>query len=349
MNYFAIDLGATSGRTMLCRIDDGKISIEEVSRFSNPIIEVRNHCYWDILHLYNEIISGLATVARQGIEIDSIGIDTWGVDFVCFGSDGDILSAPLSYRDPHTAGIPAEFFKEIPASRVYGKTGIQVMDFNSLFQLYAMHKAGNSALAAADKILFMPDALSYLLTGVMVTEYSIASTSQLLNPVTKELDDELLRAVGVRPEQFAPIVMPGTRIGVLTKEVRRLTGLGAVSRCIFESLALRYRQVMEILDGFASMPIECLHIIGGGSQNAILNQFTCDSIGRQVLAGPAECTALGNAAMQARAAGEASSLAEMRALVAASVQPVEYTPTAQREPWDSAYRRFLEITTNDNN
>ena len=195
MNYFAIDLGATSGRTMLCRIDDGKISIEEVSRFANPIIEVRNHCYWDILHLYNEIISGLATVARQGIEIDSIGIDTWGVDFVCFGSDGDILSAPLSYRDPHTAGIPAEFFKEIPASRVYGKTGIQVMDFNSLFQLYAMHKAGNSALAAADKILFMPDALSYLLTGVMVTEYSIASTSQLLNPVTKELDDELLHGL----------------------------------------------------------------------------------------------------------------------------------------------------------
>ncbi|MGN1246529.1 MAG: rhamnulokinase family protein [Muribaculaceae bacterium] len=491
MNYFAVDLGATSGRTMLCRIEGGKISIEEVSRFANPIIEVRNHCYWDILHLYREILGGLAIVARRGIDIASIGIDTWGVDFVCFGSDGGILSAPLSYRDPHTAGVPAEFFKEIPASRVYGKTGIQVMDFNSLFQLYAMHKAGNSALAAAHKILFMPDALSYLLTGVMVTEYSIASTSQLLNPVTKELDEELLRAVGVRPEQFAPIVMPGTRIGVLTKEVQRLTGLGAVpviavaghdtasaiaavpagnerfaylssgtwslmgietadpiinerscrenftneggvdgttrflknicgmwllercraewkaagidtghdtiaaevakaepfvsiinpdakcfanpdsmltaiadycrataqpvpegvgavARCIFESLALRYRQVMEILDGFAPMPIECLHIIGGGSQNKILNQFTCDSIGRRVLAGPAECTALGNAAMQARTAGEAASLADMRALVAASVELVEYSPTSQREAWEIAYCRFLEITANYN-
>ena len=125
-------------------------------------------------------------------------------------------------------------------------------------------------------------------------------------------------------------------------------GVGAVARCIFESLALRYRQVMEILDGFASMPIECLHIIGGGSQNKILNQFTCDSIGRRVIAGPAECTALGNAAMQARAAGEAASLADMRALVAASVELVEYTPTTQREAWETSYCRFLEITANYN-
>ncbi|MGN0229867.1 MAG: rhamnulokinase family protein [Muribaculaceae bacterium] len=486
MNYFAVDLGATSGRTMLCRVADGKITIEEVSRFINPIIEAQNHCYWDILHLYREIINGLATVARRGIDIASIGIDTWGVDFVCFGSDGAILSAPFSYRDPHTFGIPEKLFEEIPATRVYGKTGIQVMDFNSLFQLYAMHKAGNSALAAARKILFMPDALSYLLTGKMVTEYSIASTSQLLNPVTKELDDELLHAAGVSRDQFAPIVMPGTRVGVLTSEVQRLTGLGAVpviavaghdtasaiaavparndhfaylssgtwslmgiethspiinehsccenftneggvdgttrflknicgmwllercraewkassidtdhaliaaevakarpfaalinpdakcfanpasmldaiaqycgatsqpvpdgigatARCIFESLALRYRQVMNILDVFAPMPIECLHIIGGGSRNATLNQFTCNSIGRRVIAGPAECTALGNAAMQARVAGEAHSLADMRALIAASVETVEYAPDADRKAWDDAYTRYIEI------
>lgn len=492
MNYFAIDLGATSGRTMLCRVADGRISIEEVSRFANPIIEVRNHCYWDILHLYNEIIKGLAAVARQGIAIESIGIDTWGVDFVCFGADGAILSAPLSYRDPHTAGMPDEFFKTIPASSVYAKTGIQVMDFNSIYQLFAMSRANNSALAAADKILFMPDALSYLLTGEMVTEYSIASTSQLLNPVTKQLDEELLRAVGARPEQFAPVVMPGTRIGVLSPEVQRLTGLGAVSviavaghdtasaiaavptaddryaylssgtwslmgietaepiindfsyrenftneggvdgttrflknicgmwllercraewktagidvdhatiaaevakaepfrsliypdakcfanptsmldaiadycrstgqpvpegvgavaRCIFESLALRYRQVIEILDDFAPMPIERLNIIGGGSQNALLNQFTCDSIGRRVLAGPTECTALGNAAMQARAAAEVKSLADVRAVIAASVTLVEYNPTTERDAWNSAYNRFLEITKKYNN
>lgn len=484
MNYFAVDLGATSGRTMLCRIEGGKISIEEISRFANPIIEVRNHCYWDILHLYREILGGLAIVARRGIDIASIGIDTWGVDFVCFGSDGDILSAPLSYRDPHTAGIPAEFFKEIPASRVYGKTGIQVMDFNSLFQLYAMHKAGNSALANAHKILFMPDALSYLLTGVMVTEYSIASTSQLLNPVTKELDDELLRAVGVRPEQFAPIVMPGTRIGVLTKEVQRLTGLGAVPviavaghdtasaiaavpagnerfaylssgtwslmgietadpiinerscrenftneggvdgttrflknicgmwllercrkewgedaprdyailtaeamatkpfqsiinpddkmfanpadmqeaikeycretgqhvpegyaetcRCIFESLALRYREVFGYLREMAAFPINTLHIIGGGSLNRQLNQFTANATGVEVLAGPQECTALGNIMIQAKAAGEVNDIFDMRSIIADSVVMNRFVPE-DKELWDEAYEKYLEI------
>ena len=113
MNYFAIDLGATSGRTMLCSVVDGKISAEEVSRFANPIIEAQNHCYWDILHLYREIVGGLATVARRGIEIESIGIDTWGVDFVCFGSDGAMLSAPLSYRDTHF-GNPRKFVSPNP-------------------------------------------------------------------------------------------------------------------------------------------------------------------------------------------------------------------------------------------
>ena len=226
--FFAVDLGATSGRTIVGHLDQDKLELRQLTRFPNNIIQVSGHFYWDILALYNEIIKGLKIVAEEKIPIESIGIDTWGVDFVFIGKDGELLRNPYSYRDPHTVGAPEAFFKIIPREKVYEQTGIQIMNFNSLFQLFTLKEHGCSALKSADKILFLPDALGYLLTNHMVTEYTIASTSHMLNPQTKQLEENLMEVAGVTKEQFAPIVYPGTTLGTLTEDIQKQTGLGAI-------------------------------------------------------------------------------------------------------------------------
>ena len=484
-SFFAVDLGATSGRTIVGTLDTGGLALSEVTRFQNPIIRLRGHCYWDIYALYREIVEGLSAVAREGISIRSIGIDTWGVDFALIGSDGDLLRNPYSYRDPHTEGAMEAYWGEIPRERVYELTGIQFMNFNSLFQLYQLHRTGNSALRAADRILFMPDALSYLLTGVAVTERTIASTSQMLNPRTGRLEKELLDVCGISESQFGPIVLPGTVVGTLTPEVQRLTGLGAVPvvavaghdtasavaavparserfaylssgtwslmgietrepiinkesfarnftneggvegttrflknicgmwllersraewkaagqpysydyiyahipdvpafrslinpddpcfanpecmvgaiqhycrttgqpvpetteevcRCIFDSLALRYRQVFGYLREMAPFPLETLHIIGGGTQNVLLNQLTANATGVTVVTDPIECTAIGNIMLQAKAAGIVEDIRSMRALIADSIETRTYTPQ-DAALWDKAYERYVAV------
>ena len=482
--FFAVDLGATSGRTIIGTLDGETIRLEELTRFDNHLIQTGGHFYWDIYALYNEMIKGLRTAAQRHINICSIGIDTWGVDFVCVGKDGHLLRNPLAYRDPHTMGIMEEYFAEaMEKKKVYDITGIQLMNFNSLFQLYAMRKNHNTALEQADKVLFVPDALSYMLTGKMVCEYTIASTSQMLDPRTKQLDDALLGSVGLTKKHFAEMVLPATIIGELTTEVQEMTGLGAIPvvavaghdtgsavaavpakdehfaylssgtwslmgietrdaiineesyscnftneggiegttrflknicgmwlyercrkewtdapkshpelqaeamkqpafqslinpddamfanassrveaiqdycrdtkqpvpegyaaicRCIFDSLALRYRQVFGYLKSMAPFPIEVLHIIGGGSLNNYLNQFTADSIGIEVLAGPQEGTALGNIMLQAKAQGEVSDIWEMRRIIANSLELKRFEPHHTAE-WDEAYQRFVQL------
>ncbi len=483
--FFAVDLGATSGRTIIGTLADGKVRLEELTRFPNNLIETGGHFYWDIYALYFEIIKGLKAAVRRGLQVESIGIDTWGVDFVCVGDDGALLRNPLSYRDPHTFGAMEEYFANaVPKEDVYEATGIQFMNFNSLFQLYVMKRDGNTALKHAEKILFVPDALSWMLTGEEVCEYTIASTSQLLNPVTKELDARLLSSLGLGRDLFGRMVMPGTRIGTLTEEVQKMTGLGPVPviavaghdtasavaavpakdehfaylssgtwslmgietkepiinnvsyernftneggvegttrflknicgmwllercrkewgddapadygvllseamkvpafqslinpdnpvfanpadmqgaikeycratgqhvpegyaeicRCIFESLALRYRQVAGYLKEMASFPIDTLHIIGGGSLNEYLNQFTANATGLTVLAGPQECTALGNIMLQAKAAGAVGGIFDMRRIIADSVTMKRYEPQ-DKALWDEAYEKFKEL------
>ena len=482
--FFAVDLGATSGRTIVGHIADGRIELEEVTRFPNNLIVQGGHYYWDIYALYFEIIRGLKDVAKRGMEITSIGIDTWGVDFVCIGDDGAILRNPRAYRDPITFEAMDHYLSNVLSKEeVYKVTGIQFLNFNSIFQFYAMQREGNTALMHARKILFVPDALSWMLTGREVCEYTIASTAQLLDPRTKELDDRLLASVGLSRSMFGEMVEPGTVIGTLTDEVQQLTGLGAIPvvavaghdtgsavaavpasnekfaylssgtwslmgietkdaiindlsyarnftneggiegttrflknicgmwlyercrlewpeevrrlshpelqgqamsvepfrsiinpddqlfaapssmigairqycresgqpvpetpaeicRCIFDSLALRYRQVFQWLQEFAPFRLETLHIIGGGSLNKYLNQFTANSTGAVVLAGPRECTALGNIMMQAKAAQEVGDIWQMRQIIADSVDMVRYEPQDKAE-WDAAYKRFL--------
>ena len=418
---------------------------------------------------YNEIIKGLKTVAERGIEITSIGIDTWGCDFVCIGDDGQPLRNPLAYRDPHTMGMMERYFEEkISRAEVYQRTGIQFMNFNSLFQLYTMGEMGNVALRNAKKILFMPDALSYMLTGNAICEYTVASTSEMLNPTTGDLDERLLESIGLKREQFGTLTHPGTIIGTINEAVQKQTGLGAVPviavaghdtasavaavpakdeefaylssgtwslmgieskkaiindrsyelnftneggvggttrflknicgmwlyercrqewselrhlghlelqkeaweiednesfifpddpcftnpdsmvatiqqycrdhgmpvpethgqiiRCIFDSLARRYSEVLGYLREFSETDIKVLHIIGGGSKNDFLNQLTADACGITVLAGPQEGTALGNVMLQAKAAGEVDDIWQMRHIIANSVEIKKYEP-----------------------
>ena len=486
--YFAVDLGATSGRTILGTLVGGKLEQEELTRFPNNLIETGGHFYWDIYALYLEMIKGLQIVGKRGIDLSSIGIDTWGVDFVFIGDDDAILRNPMAYRDPHTFGAMEEYLSHVvPQREVYDITGIQFMNFNSLFQLYAMRKANNSAMQHCKKVLFMPDALSWMLTGEAVCEYTIASTSQMLDPRTGDLSEKLIESVGMKRSQFGRMVQPGTQIGVLTGEVQKMTGLGAVPviavaghdtgsavaavpakdkhfaylssgtwslmgietqdaiisdrsyelnftneggiegttrflknicgmwlyercrkewpeevrqlshpelqgsamqveafrsiinpddkafanppsmieaiqqycretkqavpetpaeicRCIFDSLALSYRQVFGWLKEFADFNLTVLHVIGGGSLNKYLTQFTADACGVEVLAGPQECTAIGNMMLQAKASGDVSDIWAMRQIIANSVEMVPYHPAGDKAAWDKAYEKYLKIT-----
>lgn len=478
-HYFAVDLGATSGRTILATYNGETVTMKEVTRFANPMIPLGGHLYWDIANLYNEILKGLKTVADEGIAVSSIGIDTWGCDFAFFGKDGQLLGMPHCYRDQHTKGAQEKFFAKMPADEVYRRTGIQFMDFNSLFQLDTIKRNSCQALEHADKILFIPDALIYMLTGNAICEYTVASTSQMLNPMTGDLDTEILEALGIPREKFGVMTQPGTIAGTLTEQVQEATGLGAVPvvavaghdtgsavaavpakdkeyaylscgtwsllgiesekaiitedsfrenftneggiegttrflknicglwlfeqsrkkfkdapssvgelvalcesstydglifpddpsfsnpssmtaaireycsrtgqtapetpadycRCIFRSLAFRYRQVVEILETMCDFPIRKLHVIGGGSQNRYLMQYAANALNMPVICGPVEGTALGNVLMQLKASGAVDTLTRMREISGASVDLVTYLPE-DAEKWNTEYERY---------
>lgn len=477
--FFAVDLGATSGRTMIGRLGHDNIELEVINRFPNHLIQVGKHFFWDIYALYNNIIEGLKIVSQRGIQIDSIGIDTWGVDFVMVGADGQFMGQPYSYRDPHTNGAPERFFSKMNRSKVYNLTGIQVMNFNSLFQIDTLRSENCSALNAAEYILFIPDALSYMLTGEMVTEYTIASTAQIVNAEKRQLEPEILKEIGLAPKNFGRFVNPGEVVGTLRPEVQQLTGLGAVKvvavaghdtasavaavpaasadfaylssgtwslmgvetkepiisnlseqlnftneggvfgtirvlknicgmwllercraewaddmdypdlialaeksepfvsvvnpddpafanpanmtdaindycrktsqpvpanrgalvRCIFESLAFRYRAVMDMLCKLSPINIKILHVIGGGSRNNMLNQFTANALGIPVVAGPAEATAMGNVMLQALANGTAESIAALRSQLSNSSELERFEPSDVKI-WNDAYSKI---------
>lgn len=227
--FLAVDIGATSGREAVCFLNgEGKLELREIHRFTNTILNVGGRYYWDIFAIYLAIVEGLRKCAAGGWRPESIGIDTWGVDFGFVGKDGSILGLPRAYRDPYTEGVPEEFCRFIPAEKLYSRTGIQILAFNSIFQIFRQSRDGFSPFLNADKLLFIPDMLSYMLTGKMVCEYTVASTSQLLNPFTRDFDDSLLAAAGVGRDMFPEMVMPGTVIGELTDYIAEVTGLGKV-------------------------------------------------------------------------------------------------------------------------
>jgi len=485
-SFLAFDIGATSGRSILGTLTDGRLQMKELTRFPNQMLQIGNHFHWNIYSLFEHFKEGLAAVKKEGVEISSIGIDTWGVDFALLAKDGTILGAPYAYRDPHTDGAPEKYFDIVSREKVYELTGIQVMNFNSLYQLFALKQANSSLLEVATEMLFMPDALAYMLTGNKVVEYTIASTSQILNPRTKKFESLLLEKAGVNPSILGEIVMPGHVIGMLTdvlaeeselgkvpvvavaghdtasavaavpaenerfaylssgtwslmgievkdaiineetfalnftneggiegttRFLKNITGMwlleqclkewkkegityayeklvhlaesatafqslidpdnilfanpasmtGAITdyclatgqkapsnhaefaRCIFESLSLKYKFILGKLNSLAPFTIEKLHVIGGGSKNPLLNQWTANAIGIPVIAGPSEATSIGNIMIQAKAAGCVDSLFEMRQIIRESVQLDEFLPE-NPEVWKEAYLKFLSIT-----
>lgn len=439
--YIAIDMGATSGRVILAAVSpEGHVSMETIHRFPTPMIKTGKSMFWDLNKIYGNIIEGLKAVGKRGVKVESIGVDTWGVDFVGIDEAGEIIRNPHSYRDPYSIAAQKEFFKHMGPKELFFRTGIEIMNFNSVFQLFAQKQSGE--LNGVSKLLFLPDAISYLLSGNMVCEYSILSTSSLMDPGSKTFDEKILSICGLDSGKFAGIVYPGSEIGRLKKEIAELSGLGEVVvkavaghdtasviaavpsetenfaylssgtwslmgveisepqvnermydlnftneggangricllknitgmwileqclqklksegrvytydeirvmaegcspsphvfnpddamfaapddmvktvcgymekygwevpqddahlfRLIYDSLAARYSEVFSMLKELSPHEIDVLHIVGGGSQNELMNKLTAQACGVEVVAGPSEGAALGNIMIQA--------------------------------------------------
>jgi len=485
--FLAFDLGASSGRAILGTLVNDILELTEIHRFANQMQLINGHYFWNIFSLFNELKTGLKKCVKEyGIQPESIGVDTWGVDFVHLNKEGLIISLPFAYRDSRTNTSMDDLFHIIPQEEVYAQTGIQFMQFNSLFQLFSMVKDQSSLMEITDSILFMPDALNYLFSGVKKSEFSIASTSQMIVPGTCDWNYELVEKAGIPKHIFQEIILPGTILGNITKEVAGETGSksvpviavaghdtasaivsvpgslnnfayissgtwslmgiecrkphiseqtrqlnftneggvdgttrflknimgmwliqevqriweeegmkytwtamvelarrsepfqflinpddpmflnprdmtqairdfcyqtaqgtpqnhGEVIRCIYDSLALKYRYTLEQIRDVSDQPIEVLHIIGGGANNHFLNQLTADATGLNVVAGPTEATAIGNIMIQAKALGYVGSLTEIRQIVANSSELVQFIPSDELD-WDEAYNRYLRVT-----
>jgi len=483
--YLAFDIGASSGRGIIGKLENSTISLEEISRFPNSMIQVAGSCHWDILSILGEIKEGIRKAVSQNQIPLSIGIDTWGVDYGLLDISGNILELPYAYRDHRTDNAMEEVFALIPKKRLYRLTGIQFMQFNTIFQLYSALRDTPHFIKKAKDLLFIPDLLNYFLSGIKKTEFSFATTSQLYNPETKKWDQEIFDAIGVSSEIMQDIVDPGTVIGRLSKEVQEETGMpctdiiavashdtgsaiaavpaedenfayissgtwslmgietrepvisaeslkynftneggvkssfrvlknimglwliqecrrswanagkdysddglvemalaskafktiidpdhpsllnpenmleavahsakesgepelenpGEFSRSIFQSLAFRYRRTLDEIKQISDKEIHKIHVVGGGSQNALLCQFTANATGLPVVAGPLEATALGNLMVQVMAYGKVKSLSEIRKVIRNSFTFKEYLPE-NVGAWESNYSRFLDI------
>lgn len=218
-SVLAFDLGASSGRALIGTLADGKLTVQEVHRFANDPVRTGKHLHWDILRLYHEIKQGIIKARQQGLAFSSIAIDSWAVDFGLLDRHGELLGNPYHYRDHQTDGAMAEVFAQVPEQELFGRTGIQFLQFNTIFQLHAMRQRGSVALEQAERLLMIPDLLRYYLTGEQTSEFSNATTTQLYDPQRMDWDRELMTRLGLRPELFAPVVMPGTIVGQLRAEL----------------------------------------------------------------------------------------------------------------------------------
>lgn len=219
-NYsIAVDIGASSGRLILGHFENGLIKLDEIHRFKNQIIKKGESFCWDIDFLFQEIINGLKKCQVRGIRPDSIGIDTWAVDFVLLDEEGRRLTDAVSYRDPRTDGMMEEVFKLIPKEDLYLETGIQFQKFNTIYQLYSLKKSHPEILNKAKSFLMIPDYLNFLLTGKKVNEYTNATSTQLVNAFTKQWDYELIETLGINKDMFHEIQLPTSLVGTLKEEL----------------------------------------------------------------------------------------------------------------------------------
>ncbi|MEG2851921.1 MAG: rhamnulokinase family protein [Hydrogenoanaerobacterium sp.] len=467
----AFDFGASSGRAIKAVFDGEGLSCSEVHRFENNPVTKDGTLYWDIENLFAEVHEGI----KKAGKFDSIGFDTWGVDFGLLGEDGKLLESPVHYRDTRTNGMINEVEKIVSNFKLYKKTGNQIMNINTLFQLMALKDKNPELLRKAKTLLFMPDLFAYELTGKAVCEATIASTSQMLNPKTRQWDDEILSELKLPRELLLPVISSGTVTGMLggakviavaghdtqcavaalptdesdvaflscgtwsllgteldepiltshsqdlalsnelgangkinylkniiglwliqesrrewrrqgseysyadlerealavqplrcfidpdspefgvpgdipalVGEYCRRTGqyvpqtVGEVMRCIYESLALKYRYAIEQLHEATGKSFKALHILGGGTKDKLLCQMTANSCHMHVTAGPIEATALGNIIIQLVALGALKSIAEGRKLIAKTEKLKEYEPT-EHGAWEDAFESYKKI------
>ncbi len=490
--YLAVDLGAESGRVLAGLFDGGRIKLEELHRFGNGPVMVGGTRRWDVLRLWSEIQEGLARAAvRYGDSIVSVGVDTWGVDYVLLSATGEMLGQPYHYRDRRTDGMLNAALSRVPKSQVFAETGLQFMEINTLFQLLAMQQTAGPLLELADRFLLMPDFFHWCLSGSQVVEFTNATTTGCFHPTNGDWSFDLLRKFGLPTHIFPEVVPPGTHLGKLRGDVARRCGLGQIDvvapathdtgsavaavptentgsanwayissgtwslmgvevaqavlgnralewnvtneggvdgtyrllknimglwlvqecrrsferagksldyarlaqlaaeapafrslidpddasflspddmpsaiqefcrehdqrvpetegqlvRCALESLALKYRMVLTWLEELTGTRVEVIHIVGGGTQNELLNQFTADACRRPVVTGPIEATGLGNVLVQARTSGELGTLSELRDVVRASSHLKHYHP-ADETAWQDATGRFTLLIDN---
>ncbi|GAA2211976.1 rhamnulokinase family protein [Nonomuraea monospora] len=467
--FAAVDLGASSGRVMLADLSDG-LRLTEAHRFPNGPVRVADHLYWDILGLYREILTGL----RAAGPVSSIGVDSWAVDYALLDETGAMLGNPVHYRDDRTAGLAERVAASVGPETLYDVSGLQVLPFNTIYQLLAEPRLGDAAT-----MLLIPDLIGYWLTGEQGAEVTNASTTGLLDVRTREWALPLIKQLGLPTGIFPPLRQPGDMAGGLRRDVageigwsapvravgshdtasavaavpasgsafayvscgtwslagvelpgpvltpgsraanftneagidgtvrylRNVMGLwllqeclrawpgsdlgellkaaaaerpfaavvnpdepaflppgdmpariaaecrrtgqrppaspAAYVRCVLESLALGHRLAVRQAMELSGRDVEVVHLVGGGSRNELLCQFTADACGLPVVAGPGEATTFGNVLVQARAAGLVSDLGEMRALVAASQPLRRYEPSGDFAAWDEAASRVF--------
>ncbi|MFW9875626.1 MAG: rhamnulokinase family protein [Candidatus Thorarchaeota archaeon] len=490
--FIAFDIGASSGRTIVGSLEDNVIRLYEIYRFPNGSVQINNSLCWNILQIYRDILIGLKRyVEKYGSNVDGIGLDTWGVDFVLLNKNDEMIDHAYHYRDSRTQGVLEELFKKIPKEEIFSETGIQFIDINSIVQLYSMVLNDPKKLSIADSFLMIPDYLNFLLSGKKFNEYSIATTSQMFNPKKNEWAISLLERLGFDINWFKKVIPSGTILGVIkdsiAKEVgiandtkiiapachdtgsaiaavpvnmdkystgewaylssgtwsllgveldkplinskvleynftnegglnnsirflKNITGMwiiqeckriwesegnelswedivseaeeapefqflidpdnkiflnpenmivvihkfcedhnqlnpqsvGEISRTIFESLAFKYKEVVENLEELIGKKIKILYIIGGGASNNLLNQFTANALGLPIKVGPIEATAIGNILIQAYTLGEINNINELRKIVLNSSEIKTFTPQNKNE-WDIVYERYKKI------
>jgi rhamnulokinase len=473
-SYAAVDLGASSGRVMVGRVGPDSLELAEAHRFPNRPVRVPDGLRWNILGLYRGVLDGL----RAAGQVDSVGIDSWAVDYGLLDADGALLGNPVHYRDARTEGVAEKVWASVPAEELYAATGLQYAPFNTLYQLIAARRS--SQLAYAERLLLIPDLLSYWLTGEQGTELTNASTTQLIDPRTREWSYDIASRLGIDLGLFAPLRQPGDPAGMLRPEVLEETGLtgpvtvtavgshdtasavaavpagserfayictgtwslagleldapvlteesraanftnelgldgtvrylrnimglwllqecvrawgdpelggllldaakvpalrsvvdagdaaflapgrmperiaeacrvsgqpvpespAEITRCILDSLALAHRRAVEEAQRLADHPVDVVHVVGGGTRNALLCQLTADACGLPVVAGPTEAAALGNVLVQSRAHGLVGDLAGMRRLLTRTQPLTRYEPQGDPALWREAQDRL---------
>jgi rhamnulokinase len=501
--YLAVDMGASSGRHLAGHFDGTTLELEELYRYENGPADLAGTLYWNLPSLWLHVRTGLQIAgAKFGNEIIGVGVDTWGVDFALLGRGDTLLGNPVCYRDTRTDGMMEEAFQTVSRNDIFRQSGLQFMQFNTLYQFLAMARYHSPLLDVAETFLMMPDLFHWLLSGVKSNEFTNATTTQFFNPIENDWAKSLLKSFGLPSDLFLPVSSPGTVLGALRKELVSATGLvsakvilpgthdtasavmsvpaaslksgnknssvdwayislgtwalmgiespkpvvtdavselnftneggvggtmrilknicgmwllqecrrtwnqqghkgktglpldwedlnwltqaarplvsfidpdardflgptdmpkaivefcrktgqtlpesdGAVLRCALDSIAMKFRYVLEMCEKISSSRIETIHIVGGGTKNLQLCQAAADACGRRVIAGPIEATAIGNIMMQAVAVGDVKNIDEARQIIRSSFDVVEYLPTAEHvSEWNDAYSRFLDI------